>query len=115
MPVFKVLDFEKSLTFYLDVLGFVLAWRTRDDYGETAMLELGSGSLMLSTGTHLGAGEPTFTGTIYFETSGVADDWESVRSRAEIVWPLEAMDYGTLEFGIRDPAGYTLAFSEDRG
>lgn len=115
MPVFKVVDFEQSLAFYQEVLGFTVAWRTRGAEDETALLELGDGSLMLSTGTHLGSGEPRFTGTIYFETSGVADFWESVRGKAEVVWPLEEMDYGTLEFGIRDPAGYTLAFSEDRG
>jgi uncharacterized glyoxalase superfamily protein PhnB len=43
---------------------------------------------------------------------GVAALFERVRNSAPIVWPLEAMDYGTLEFGVRDPDGYTLAFAE---
>lgn len=35
-----------------------------------------------------------------------------VKDAATIVWPLAAMEYGTVEFGIRDPDGYTLAFAE---
>ena len=39
--------------------------------------------------------------------------WERVRDRAEVVWPLEEMGYGTREFGVRDPEGYMLAFAEE--
>ena len=35
-----------------------------------------------------------------------------VVGRSEIVWPLETMDYGQTEFGIRECDGYTLAFAE---
>jgi uncharacterized glyoxalase superfamily protein PhnB len=35
-----------------------------------------------------------------------------VKDRVEIVWPLEKMDYGSREFGVRDPDGYVLAFSQ---
>jgi hypothetical protein len=36
-----------------------------------------------------------------------------MKPNAEIVWPLERMEYGQLEFGIRDPDGYLLAFAEE--
>jgi uncharacterized glyoxalase superfamily protein PhnB len=67
---------------------------------------------MLSTGSHLG-GRPAFTGTLYFETTGVRTLYARIKDRVEIVWPLDAMDYGSIEFGVRDPDGYMLAFSED--
>ncbi len=38
--------------------------------------------------------------------------FEQVKSRAEVVWSLETMDYGQREFGIRDCDSYTLAFAE---
>ena len=44
---------------------------------------------------------------------GVREFFERVKGRAEVVWPLEAMDYGQREFSIRDGDGYTLAFAED--
>ena len=113
MPVLKVVDFEGSLGFYEGILGCALVWRSRDERGETAMLELGASSLMLTTGRHLGEGKPNFTGTLYFEMTGVTELWDLVKCKAPVAWPLAEMDYGTREFGIRDPEGYTLAFSED--
>ena len=66
---------------------------------------------MLSTGSHLG-GTPSFTGTLYIDMDGVEEFYEEVKDRVELVWPLDVMDYGTREFGVRDPNGYILAFSE---
>ena len=43
---------------------------------------------------------------------GVEEFFGRVKSRVEVVWPLETMDYGQREFGIRDLDGYTLAFAE---
>jgi uncharacterized glyoxalase superfamily protein PhnB len=40
--------------------------------------------------------------------------WDSVAPTADVVWPIADMDYGTREFGIRDPDGYLLAFAEQR-
>jgi uncharacterized glyoxalase superfamily protein PhnB len=86
-------------------------WREPDDGGgENCMLEAGPVKLMLSTGAHLGE-SPRFTGTLYFELESVEALWERAREVCEVVWPLEDMDYGTREFGIRDPDGYLLAFA----
>jgi uncharacterized glyoxalase superfamily protein PhnB len=75
------------------------------------MLQAGETRLMLSTGSHLGD-KPGFAGTLYFETTGVREFYGQIKDQVEIVWPLESMEYGTLEFGIRDRDGYTLAFAE---
>jgi uncharacterized glyoxalase superfamily protein PhnB len=113
IPVLRVHDMQRSIDFYCDVLKFELLWRSPDDAGaEVCMLQSGATALMLSTGSQLGD-KPSFTGTLYFDMDGVATFYEQVKNQVEIVWPLETMDYGTLEFGLRDPDGYTLAFSED--
>src|SRR4029077_8710237 len=105
-------DLDRAIEWYTRKLGFTLAWRAANDgEGENCMLTAGNTSLMLSTGSHLGV-KPQFSGTLYFETAGVREVYERIKDQAEIVWPLEAMEYGTLEFGIRDPDGYTLAFAE---
>lgn len=112
MPVLRVADLDRSIEWYTDRLGFELLWRgPNDGGGENCMIAGGATSMMLSTGTHLGD-QPRLTGTLYFETIGVRDLYERIREKAEMVWPLESMDYGTLEFGIRDPDGYGLAFAE---
>jgi uncharacterized glyoxalase superfamily protein PhnB len=60
---------------------------------------------------HLG-GKPGFTGTLYVHMTGVQALFERIKNSVEVVWPLETMDYGQTEFGIRDCDGYTLAFAE---
>jgi catechol 2,3-dioxygenase-like lactoylglutathione lyase family enzyme len=112
MPVLKVTDLERSVNWYVDVLGFTAAGRDSDESGaEHCFVGAGDAELLLSTGSHLG-GAPSFTGTHYFRVVGVEALFARVRERAEVVWPLERQDYGTLEFGIRDPDGYVLAFAE---
>lgn len=114
MPVLRVTDMQRSIDWYTQVIGFTLLWRKPDDCGgENCMLREGALTLMLSTGSHLGS-KPGFTGTLYFNTPAVAEFHERIRDKVEFVWPLERMDYGTLEFGVRDPDGYTLAFSEQQ-
>ncbi len=114
VPVLKVAQLQRAIDFYRDALGFSVVWQAGNDGGgENAMLQAGATSVLLSTGTHLGE-KPQFTGTIYFNMTGVREFFESIKSKAEVVWPLEMMEYGQLEFGIRDPDGYTLAFAEDR-
>ncbi len=46
--------------------------------------------------------------------TGVQEFFESIKSKVAIIWPLETMEYGQLEFGIRDPDGYTLAFAQEQ-
>ena len=112
MPVLRVADMTKAIDWYTQRLGFDLGWRSANDGGgENCMLHAGEASLMLSTGSHLGA-KPGFTGTLYFETVAVRELFARIKDEVEIVWPLETMEYGTIEFGIRDPDGYTLAFSQ---
>ena len=106
---------QKSVDFYTGVLGFSVAWRAANDGGgENCMLQAGATALLLSTGPHLGD-RPQFTGTLYFHTAGVQEFFERAKNQAEVIWPLEAMDYGQREFGIRDGDGYTLAFAEPLG
>ena len=113
VPVLKVSDMQKSIAFDTGVLGLSVAWRAANGGGgENCMLQAGATALLLSTGPHLGD-RPQVTGTLYFHMAGVQEFFERVKNRVEIVWPLEAMDYGQREFGIRDGDGYTLAFAED--
>jgi uncharacterized glyoxalase superfamily protein PhnB len=112
VPVLKVADLERAVDFYTGVLSFTVCWRAANDGGgENCMLQAGSTDVLLSTGTHLG-GKAQFTGTFYFHMDGVKDFFDRIKSKVEIVWPLEKMDYGQTEFGIHDLDGYTLAFAE---
>jgi catechol 2,3-dioxygenase-like lactoylglutathione lyase family enzyme len=112
VPVLKVADLQRAVDFYTGVLGFTVAWRNANDGGgDNCMLQAGAADLLLSTGAQLGD-KPQFTGTLYFHMTGLEEFFERMKKQVEIVWPLEAMDYGQKEFGIRDGDGYTFAFAE---
>jgi uncharacterized glyoxalase superfamily protein PhnB len=114
VPVFKVANMDRAVDFYTSVLGFQLLWRSADDAGgEICMLQLGETELLCSTGSHLGD-KPCFTGTLYFHMDGVREYYGQVKDQVEIVWPLEEMEYGLIEFGLRDRDGYVLAFAEEK-
>ena len=114
MPVLRVTNLDTTIRFYESRLGFAVAWRAPNDGGgENCMLEAGDVAVMVSTGSHLGA-TPAFTGTLYFDASDVAQLFAAVKDSVPIAWPLSETEYGTLEFGLRDPDGYTLAFAEER-
>jgi uncharacterized glyoxalase superfamily protein PhnB len=112
MPTLRVADLQRSIDWYTEILGFDAQGRADDDGGgEYCFVRAGSVEVLLSTGSYLG-GAPTFTGTLYFHVKGVDALFARVRGRADVVWPLEQQEYGTREFGIRDPDGYMLAFAE---
>ena len=113
VPVLKVAQLDRAVSFYTELLGFSVCWRSANDgEGENVMLEAGAINVLLSTGAHLGD-IPAFTGSLYFNVSGVQDFFDQIKERVEIVWPLENMEYGQKEFGIRDSDGYILAFAEE--
>jgi catechol 2,3-dioxygenase-like lactoylglutathione lyase family enzyme len=113
VPALKVSDLRRAVDFYTGILGFHICWQAANDGGgENCMLQAGAVDLLLSTGAHLG-GEPNFTGTLYFHLEGVQDFYDRIKEKVVLVWPLETMEYGQMEFGIRDTDGYTLAFAEE--
>lgn len=107
IPLLRVVNLDATLEFYVQVLGFEICWREKD----TAQIQHGNVALMFSTGDNLGLA-PGFSGTLYFYPEDVDLLWDTVRAEVEVEWPLQVMDYGTREFGIRDPDGYTLAFAK---
>jgi hypothetical protein len=57
------------------------------------MLQAGSTDVLLSTGSHLGD-KPQFSGTLYLHMENVRGFFDRIKSKVEIVWPLETMEYG---------------------
>lgn len=57
--------------------------------------------------------KPVLTGSIYLHVENVEEFWKQLKDKVEIVYPIENMNYGMREFGIRDCNGYVLNLGQD--
>lgn len=100
-------DLNETRQFYESRLGF----EVHDSAGGTLTVIRQGGQLIFTT-ADLWDGQPRCTGTIYFTVEDADDYFQSVRSKAEIAWPIQNMSYGIREFGIVDCNGYHIAFQQ---
>ncbi len=106
---FATEDVARSVKFYVDQLGFTCTLQLEG----FARVQLGAAEIMLALpNAHRPWQGPHFTGSIYLDVDNVDELWESLKTRARIVYPIETMEYGLREFGVLDDNGYQLSFAQ---
>jgi catechol 2,3-dioxygenase-like lactoylglutathione lyase family enzyme len=119
-PNLVVADVERSVTFYRDVLGFVLEQSVPGvpPYA-FAMMRAGDIHVFLNEPAAAAAEYPSFsdrpiggTLTLFFAVTGIADAWAALKDRVDVVMALEQKWYGMTEFAFLDPDGYVITFAE---
>src|SRR5436190_21150828 len=131
MPQFKKLtpnlivsSVERSLAFYIDVLGFTRGL-TVPEQSPFAFASVTSGPLEIffndtaaalkehpdwATKLKSSAGNSMF---IEIEGAGAVDTLhDRVKARATVVMPLTTQWYGMREFAIEDPDGFAITFAQ---
>jgi lactoylglutathione lyase len=127
MPVFTkltpnllVASVDRSLAFYVDILGFARGM-TVPDQSPFAFASVASGPVEIFFNDAAGvvkeypgfAGKPIgATGTLFIETKGVDALHDRLQAAAKIVMPIVTQFYGLREFAIEDPDGYVITFAE---
>jgi uncharacterized glyoxalase superfamily protein PhnB len=102
-------DVARSVKFYVEQLGFTCTLQLQG----FARVRLGAADVMLGLpNAHEPWQGPRFTGSIYLDVDDVDQQWERLKTRARIVYPIETMEYGVREFGILDDNGYQLSFAQ---
>lgn len=131
MPEFAVTDIERSLRFYLDVLGFSILYDRPEERFAYLVRRVGDREAHLMLEQHGGRSfhaatmeHPYGRGShLQIEVGEVAPLWAAVRdSGAPVVLPLEDRWYrrgdrevGNRQFVTQDPDGYVLRFFESLG
>ena len=119
-PNLLVANVERSLAFYVDVLGFARGM-TVPDASPFVFASVASGGVEIFfndaaaaiTEYPAFAGRPLgTTGTMYIEVEGVDALHDRLKPTVRIVMPLVAQFYGAREFAIEDPDGYVITFAE---
>ncbi|AVP98956.1 bleomycin resistance family protein [Ahniella affigens] len=112
-PALLVRDLSATLDFY-QTLGFVVTGAYPDAAAPT-WAEVTRDGLWLQFHTEPPRGTPPtpmFSGTLYFYSSDVAALADAWRGQVMFAWGPEQMPYGAFEFGLQDPNGYFLGFSD---
>jgi catechol 2,3-dioxygenase-like lactoylglutathione lyase family enzyme len=113
VPALLVKDMPATLAFYAQ-LGFELT-RCHPDHANATWAEVARDGVALQFHSEPPSGtppEPICSGTFYFfpeSVEALASEW---RDRVRFEWGPEEMEYGMREFGLQDPNGYYLAFTE---
>lgn len=113
VPALLVKDMTETLAFYRK-LGFELSG-CHPDQGDPTWAEVARDGVLLQFHTEPPCGtppEPVCSGTLYFYPESVDALADELRTKVEFSWGPEVMEYGMKEFGVQDPNGYYLAFTE---
>ena len=113
VPALLVRDMGETLAFYRK-LGFEITG-SYPDPKNASWAEVQRDGVVFQFHTDPPEGtprEPICSGTFYVYLESVTALAEELRGTVEFAWGPEVMDYGMLEFGIQDPNGYYLAFTE---
>lgn len=109
-PILTTDDIDRSVRFYVDVLGFTCGARTQ---AYASLYRDAVRIMLVAPNSHLEWTGPKFTGQLYIglETPDEVDAlWARVKNRAKVMYAVDDFEYGAHEFGICDDNGYALAF-----
>ena len=121
-PNLIVASVERSLSFYVDVLGFERGMSVPDE-SPYVFASVTSGAVEIFFNDRASAvkeypalaGKPLgATGTMYIEIAGEGIDafHDRIRDRVTVTMPLVTQFYGVREFAVADPDGYVITFAE---
>jgi len=110
-PMFYTADFEGTLAFYTDVLGFKLEVQL-DENGWADLSRDTIEVMIAKPNEHMPFYKAMFTGSIYFNVEDVDALWAELKDKTNVCYPIETFDYGMREFAIFDNNGYLLQFGQ---
>jgi catechol 2,3-dioxygenase-like lactoylglutathione lyase family enzyme len=120
VPVLQVANVEKSLRWYVDVLGFTPDPFPKSPPYSFAILRRDGAEIMLQCADETGPVgspkrpvDPEFRWSIYLRVAGTAilDVAAAAGKSAQLLRGPERMVYGLVEFELCDPDGYRICVS----
>lgn len=111
-PIIYTKDFEETIAFYTEILGFNLDERN-DDWRWASLSKDDIGIMLAIPNAHTPFDKPQFTGSFYINVGDVEKAWAALKDKAPICYGIETFDWGMREFAIYDNNGYVLQFGQE--
>lgn len=112
IPILRIFDYTKAIEFYVDWLGFSVAWEHHFEENTPVYLEVTKGTLTLHLSEHHGDGTPGSHVFIWCE--GIKEYHEElIYKKFKYNRPgLDKTFYGALSFIVNDPFNNKISFNE---
>lgn|SRR5262249_3401753 len=122
-PNCMVEDVARTLDYYRDVLGFVVAATVPEQPPFNWAMAVRDGvALMFQSRASLAGELPLYRDVpvggslgFYIDVTDVRGLYEQLKGRVDLVLDLRETFYGATEFAFRDCNGYVLCFAENKG
>ena len=126
-PNLIVSSVERSLSFYVDVLGFARGMTVPDQppfvfasvtSGPIEIFFNDTAAVLKEHPDWATKAKPSAGNSMFIEIGGDSDAarvdalHDRIKSKARVVMPLATQFYGMREFAIEDPDGYVITFAE---
>ena len=107
VPMLQTNDMARTRNWYQQVLGFHCVSAQDDQW---CRLERDDIAIMFTRNARLGS--PHATATQYIYVDDVYELWNTISQKCTAKWGPEKMQYGLVEFAVKDPNGYLLSFGQ---
>ncbi len=111
-PILWTDQFDGTIAFYTNILGFVLGERN-DEWGWVSLHRDDVEIMLAKPNEHAAFNKPSFTGSFYFNTDNVDQLWEELKNKATVCYAIENFEWQMREFAVYDNNGYLLQFGQD--
>jgi lactoylglutathione lyase len=112
-PRLHITDFDRSLAFYRDVLGFEVLATFPEPAPSFALLARDGVGLQIGGPDSTKAAHEPPTVTLYFDIRDVQAMHDELKEKVKVEWGPEVYGYHRREFAFRDPDGHLIIVSEE--
>ena len=112
IPILRIFDYQKTIEFYIDWLGFEIAWEHRFEENTPVYIEVKKDNIILHLSEHHGDASPG--SSVFIWGQGVAEyHKELIDKNYKYNRPgLEKTFYDAVSFTVNDPFGNKIIFNE---
>jgi len=112
-PRLHIADFDRSVAFYRDVLGFTVLSTFPEDMPSFALLARDGVGLQIGGIETVKAPASPPTVTLYFDVGDARFLHAALKDQVTIEWGPDVFFYHRREFAFRDPDGHLIIISEE--
>lgn len=112
IPILRIFDYQKTVEFYIDWLGFEIVWEHRFEDNAPVYMEVRKDDIVLHLSEHHGDGTP---GTRVFIWGESIPEYHKELINREYRYNrpgLEKTFYNAVAFTVDDPFGNKITFNE---